>query len=81
MAQMAVDINSVHVGANGFVQVSFTAREGPPAPPNGWVSIGSGAETPGGVSNLVRIFCLAQKPANGLQVVFDANGQVSEAYF
>jgi hypothetical protein len=83
MAQMAIDINSVHVGASGFVQVSFTAREGQPAPPNGWVSIGSGAETPGGVSNLVTIFCLAkiQKPANGLQVVFDANGQVSEAYF
>ena len=71
------------VAANGFVQVGFAAVAGQPNPPEGWISIGSGTEKPGGVSNLVTIFCLAktQNLANGIQVVFDANGQVSEAYF
>jgi hypothetical protein len=83
MAQMAVKISGVPVGANGFVQVGCAAVAGQPNPPEGWISIGSGTETPGGVSNLVTIFCLAktQNPAAGIQVVFDANNRVTEAYF
>jgi hypothetical protein len=82
MAQMAVKISAVHVGANGFVRVGCAAVAGD-QPPAGRISIGSGTETPGGVSNLVTIFCLAktQNPANGIQVVFDANNRVTEAYF
>jgi hypothetical protein len=82
MAQMAVKIIGVHVGANGYVRVACTAVAGD-HPPAGWLVVGDGTETPSGSSNLVTIFCLAktQNPAAGIQVVFDANNQVTEAYF
>jgi hypothetical protein len=79
---MAVKVIGVHAGAPGYVVVSFAGVAGS-TPPRGWISIGSGTETPGGVNNLVTIFCLAktQNPLNGIEVAFDANGHISDAWF